>query len=160
MKTTQTPKRYFLRNLFGFPQTLYIMVSDKRWANRIYSETTSHCFNLKFCQKNKTLRYSLTNHICWQFINAIQSWYKQVSHTNIHTVQNKYLAVNRKNTNLTPCLQQLVEIIWIICNFNSSHVLMHLRLMAGKHAPVDETQQSLWKIHFRKCIPQTENQSL
>ena len=93
MKTTQTPKIYFLRNLFGFPQTLYIMVSDKRWANRIYSETTSHCFNLKFCQKNKTLRYSLTNHIFWQFINAIQSWYKKVPHTDIHTVQNKYLAV-------------------------------------------------------------------
>ena len=54
---------FFLRNLFGFPQTLYIMVSDKRWANRIYSETTSHCFNLKFCQKNKTLTYSLTNQI-------------------------------------------------------------------------------------------------
>ena len=51
----------FLSNLLGFQKALYIMVSDKRWAHKIYSETTSYCFNLKFCQTNKTFRYSLPN---------------------------------------------------------------------------------------------------
>ena len=51
----------FLNNLLGFWKALYIMVSDKRWAHKIYSETTSYCFNLKFCQTNKTFRYFPTN---------------------------------------------------------------------------------------------------
>ena len=38
-------------------KALYIMVSDKRWAHKIYSKTTSHCFNLK--EKQKTFRYFL-----------------------------------------------------------------------------------------------------
>ena len=53
--------KLFLSNLLGFRKALYIMVSDRRWAHKIYSETTSYCFNLKFCQTNKTFRYCLPN---------------------------------------------------------------------------------------------------
>ena len=52
----------FLSNLLGFWKALYIMVSDKRWAHKIYSETTSHCFNLKFCQTNKRL-FDISNQL-------------------------------------------------------------------------------------------------